>query len=151
MKSCCAWYASGEISRCSRELAVVTTLLESPQQRKGNVQCYVPRAPSRAKTSKLIGRRRQRPYSTCSIPSLVFCCNTDYKYFRYLFALFLGNDANFRMVRKKVSSEEADPTLSAGWSYFCEMTKYREHLAKYGDQKEVVSHWFMFCCTYTLI
>ncbi|KAF7969882.1 hypothetical protein HWV62_25675 [Athelia sp. TMB] len=58
---------------------------------------------------------------------------------QYLFALFLGNDANFRMVRKKVSSEEADPTLSAGWSYFCEMTKYRQHLAKYGDQKEVHS------------
>ncbi|KAF7977625.1 hypothetical protein HWV62_3024 [Athelia sp. TMB] len=58
---------------------------------------------------------------------------------QYLFALFLGNDANFRMVRKKVSSEAADPTLSEGWSYFCETTKYREHLAKYGDQKEVHS------------
>ncbi|KAF7967636.1 hypothetical protein HWV62_33617 [Athelia sp. TMB] len=58
---------------------------------------------------------------------------------RYLFALFLGNDANFRMVRKKVSSEAADPSLSEGWSYFCEMTKYRDHLAKYGDQKEVHS------------
>ncbi|KZP24407.1 hypothetical protein FIBSPDRAFT_1011668, partial [Athelia psychrophila] len=58
---------------------------------------------------------------------------------QYLFALFLGNDANFRMVRKRVSSEAADPTLSQGWSYFCEVTKYREHLAKYADQKEVKS------------
>ncbi|KAF7977149.1 hypothetical protein HWV62_4563 [Athelia sp. TMB] len=57
----------------------------------------------------------------------------------FLFSLFLGNDANFRMVRKKVSSEAADPTLSKGWSYFCEVTKYREHLATYGDQKEVHS------------
>lgn len=43
------------------------------------------------------------------------------------------------MVRMKVSSEAADPTFSAGLSYFCEMSKYREHLAKYGDQKEIVS------------
>lgn len=57
---------------------------------------------------------------------------------QWLFALFLGIDANFRMVRKKVSSEAADPTLSKGWSYFCEMTDYREHVAKYGNQKEVV-------------
>lgn len=42
------------------------------------------------------------------------------------------------MVRKMVSSEEADPTLSKGWSYFCEITKYREHVAKYGHQKDIV-------------
>lgn len=48
------------------------------------------------------------------------------------------------MVRKKVSSEQADPTLSNGWSYFCEMTKYREHIAKYGHQKDVVSVFFLF-------
>lgn len=65
--------------------------------------------------------------------------------FRWLFALFLGNDANFRMVRKKVSSEMADPTLSKGWSYFCEITKYREHVAKYGDQKEVVCFFPLLC------
>jgi hypothetical protein len=43
------------------------------------------------------------------------------------------------MVRKKVSSEAADPTLSPGWSFFGEVTKYYDHLAKYGDQVEVVS------------
>ncbi|KAF7972344.1 hypothetical protein HWV62_18114 [Athelia sp. TMB] len=58
---------------------------------------------------------------------------------RFLFGLFLAEDANFRMVRKKVSSEAADPTLSAGLSYFVEMSKYRQHLAGYGDQKEVHS------------
>lgn len=71
-----------------------------------------------------------------------FIHNANHVY-RFLFSLFLGNDANFRMVRKKVSSEAADPTLSKGWSYFCEVTKYREHLATYGDQKEVVSVYIM--------
>lgn len=42
------------------------------------------------------------------------------------------------MVRKKVSSEEADPTLSPGYSYFVETRKYNAHLAAIGDQKDVV-------------
>ncbi|KAF7967079.1 hypothetical protein HWV62_35917 [Athelia sp. TMB] len=58
---------------------------------------------------------------------------------RFIYELFLAADANFRMVRRKVSSESANPTLSPGLSYFCEMSKYREHLAKYGDQKETHS------------
>lgn len=56
----------------------------------------------------------------------------------WLFALFQGGDANFRMICKKVSSEGADPTLSPGLSYFVEITKYYEHLAQYGDQKDIV-------------
>jgi hypothetical protein len=57
----------------------------------------------------------------------------------WIFSLFFGIDANFRMVRKKVSSEVADPSLSCGWAYFVEMTKYYEHLAQYGDQVVEVS------------
>jgi hypothetical protein len=56
---------------------------------------------------------------------------------RFLYSLLLGADANFRMVRKKVSSEEADPTLSPGWSYYCEVTKYNEHLATGVEKEEV--------------
>jgi hypothetical protein len=37
------------------------------------------------------------------------------------------------MVHWKVSSENADPTLSPGWAYFCANTKYK------GDQKDTVS------------
>jgi hypothetical protein len=44
------------------------------------------------------------------------------------------------MVRKKVSSEAADPSLSHGWAIFSEVTKYYAHLAKYGDQPEEVSN-----------
>lgn len=58
---------------------------------------------------------------------------------RFLFAQFLTEDANFQMVRKKISSKEADPMMSAGLLYFAEIMKYRAHLATYGDQQEVVS------------
>ena len=59
----------------------------------------------------------------------------------WLFCLFLGADTNMQMVRKKVSSEDSDPTLSPGWSYFVETTKYKEHLANYQEQKETVSYY----------
>jgi hypothetical protein len=58
---------------------------------------------------------------------------------RWLYALMLGADANFQMVRKKVSSEEMDPSLSPGFLYFCEVTKYNKHLAT-GVEVEEVSH-----------
>jgi len=60
--------------------------------------------------------------------------------YRWLYARIHANDANFRMVRKKVSSEAADPSLSHGWAIFSEVTKYYAHLAKYGDQPEEVSN-----------
>jgi hypothetical protein len=63
---------------------------------------------------------------------------------QYLFAQFDANDANFRMVRKKVSSEAADPTLSHGWSFFCEVIKYNGHLATTGIQPEQVSFALLY-------
>ncbi|KAJ7222855.1 hypothetical protein B0H12DRAFT_1241055, partial [Mycena haematopus] len=48
---------------------------------------------------------------------------------RFLYALFLAMDANFRMRRKKVSSEEADPSLGDGWSFFVKLAPYYEYLA----------------------
>lgn len=59
--------------------------------------------------------------------------------FSWIYALFLAIDANFRLQRKKVSSDERDPGLSAGWAYFVEETLYKSHLANYGDQEEQVS------------
>lgn len=78
-----------------------------------------------------------REVSICCIT----VCGRLTNFSSWLFRLFLGADANMRMVRKKVSSEDADPTLSPGWSYFVEPKKYKEHLAKYQDQKETVSRY----------
>ncbi|KAJ7770736.1 hypothetical protein B0H16DRAFT_1306425 [Mycena metata] len=55
---------------------------------------------------------------------------------RFLYALFLALDANFRMRRKKVSSEEKDPSLGDGWSFYCEIAPYYSYLAKNWKQKQ---------------
>jgi hypothetical protein len=60
-------------------------------------------------------------------------------YFRFLYALFLAIDANFRLMRKDVSSEEKDPGLVRGWGFFGDVTKYMAHLEKHWDQKQEVS------------
>jgi hypothetical protein len=47
-------------------------------------------------------------------------------------------DANFRLKRKAVSSDAADPGLAEGWAYFVENQQYKSHLAQYGDQPQEV-------------
>ncbi|KAJ7769741.1 hypothetical protein B0H14DRAFT_3509403 [Mycena olivaceomarginata] len=54
----------------------------------------------------------------------------------FIFALFLALDANFRLQRKDVSTEERDPGLSQGWAFFGEVTKYMDHLARHWDQQQ---------------
>ncbi|KAJ7453515.1 hypothetical protein FB451DRAFT_1519932 [Mycena latifolia] len=54
----------------------------------------------------------------------------------FLYVLFLAIDANFRLKRKDVSSEEKDPGLANGWSFFGEVTAYMAHLDKHWDQKQ---------------
>ncbi|KAJ6530884.1 hypothetical protein DFH09DRAFT_1250330 [Mycena vulgaris] len=55
---------------------------------------------------------------------------------RFLYALFLALDANFRMRRKKVSSEEKDPSLGDGWSFYGAIAPYYTYLAKNWGQKQ---------------
>ncbi|KAJ7823221.1 hypothetical protein B0H14DRAFT_3470200 [Mycena olivaceomarginata] len=45
--------------------------------------------------------------------------------------LVLAIDANFRLMRKDVSSEEKDPGLVRGWGFFGDVTKYMAHLEKH--------------------
>ncbi|KAJ6448830.1 hypothetical protein C8R45DRAFT_1132718 [Mycena sanguinolenta] len=49
---------------------------------------------------------------------------------KFLYALFLAIDANFRMKRKQVSSEEADPGLNDGAAFFSEVKRYMEHKSR---------------------
>ncbi|KAG1809744.1 hypothetical protein EV424DRAFT_1473851 [Suillus variegatus] len=55
---------------------------------------------------------------------------------RWLFALFLGIDANFRMCRRNKSSEEVDPSLSKGWAYFVEESGFKRLLAEHAGQTQ---------------
>ncbi|KAJ7736186.1 hypothetical protein DFH07DRAFT_966910 [Mycena maculata] len=59
---------------------------------------------------------------------------------QFLYALFLAMDANFRLKRKDVSSEEKDPGLCKGWAFFCEVEKYMTHVTKNWCQKQARSH-----------
>ncbi|EMD32481.1 hypothetical protein CERSUDRAFT_58620 [Gelatoporia subvermispora B] len=52
---------------------------------------------------------------------------------RWLYQLFIAMDANFRLRRKAVSSDEKDPGLNHGYAYFVEEHAYKRHLAMYSD------------------
>ncbi|KAF9457802.1 hypothetical protein BDZ94DRAFT_1285142 [Collybia nuda] len=52
------------------------------------------------------------------------------------YTLFLAIDANFKLQRKRVSSEERDPSLGSGWAFFVDEGKYKEYLAANWDYKQ---------------
>lgn len=58
---------------------------------------------------------------------------------RWMYALFVGIDGNFRLKRKHVSSDEQDPGLSDGWAFVVNEKEYKEFLAKHWDYKQEVS------------
>ncbi|KAJ8596339.1 hypothetical protein M405DRAFT_702942, partial [Rhizopogon salebrosus TDB-379] len=55
---------------------------------------------------------------------------------RFLYSLFLYMDANFRLQNRMRSSNEKDPALGPGWSYFVNSDRYHEHIQKYISQEE---------------
>ncbi|KAG2115716.1 uncharacterized protein F5147DRAFT_743324 [Suillus discolor] len=55
---------------------------------------------------------------------------------RWLYALFVGIDANFRLKRKLVSSDIVDPGVSKGWSYFVEEKAYKSYLEDNKDRNQ---------------
>jgi hypothetical protein len=63
-------------------------------------------------------------------------------FLRYIRQLFLALDANFHLKRRNVSSEEADPSFSDGWSYFVSKLKYKAYLEAYSD---LIIQKVLFC------
>ncbi|KAJ7748905.1 hypothetical protein B0H16DRAFT_1847881 [Mycena metata] len=55
---------------------------------------------------------------------------------RFLYALFLALDANFRMKRKHVSSEEDDPSLGDGIAFYSCVAGYMKHLDEHWDDEQ---------------
>lgn len=49
----------------------------------------------------------------------------------WLYQLFIGIDANFRLKRYDISSDSIDPGLNRGCAYFVEETAYKAHLLAY--------------------
>ncbi|KAJ7248186.1 hypothetical protein B0H12DRAFT_1203131 [Mycena haematopus] len=60
--------------------------------------------------------------------------------YRYIYWLFLAQDANFRLSNRSVSSEAADPILGDGMGYFCKREGpdgYKAHIAKNANEREI--------------
>ncbi|KAF6743217.1 hypothetical protein DFP72DRAFT_1080520 [Ephemerocybe angulata] len=55
---------------------------------------------------------------------------------RWLYRLFLAIDGNFRLKRRKVSSDEKDPGLNGGWAFFVEEKAFREFIKLRWDEKQ---------------
>ncbi|KAG2104983.1 hypothetical protein BD769DRAFT_1612896 [Suillus cothurnatus] len=55
---------------------------------------------------------------------------------RWKYSLFLAIDANFRLARKNVSSDKADPGLNKGWAYFVEEDTFKKFLRDTGKQPQ---------------
>jgi len=53
---------------------------------------------------------------------------------RWLYRLFVGLDANFRLKRMNVSNQLRDPGLNHGYAYVVEDSRFRQHLCDYGDK-----------------
>ncbi|KAG6849215.1 hypothetical protein H0H93_010409 [Arthromyces matolae] len=59
---------------------------------------------------------------------------------QWLHALFVGIDANFRLKRKDVSSDECDPDLGRGFAYFVLEEPFKAYLDKFEDEVEPKSN-----------
>ncbi|KAG6372035.1 hypothetical protein JVT61DRAFT_8738 [Boletus reticuloceps] len=57
----------------------------------------------------------------------------------WIYTLFIAIDANFRLKRKTVSSNQADPGLNHGWAYFVEEGSYKKYLAQHASVLQEVS------------
>ncbi|KAF7797546.1 hypothetical protein EIP86_008746 [Pleurotus ostreatoroseus] len=56
---------------------------------------------------------------------------------KYIYNMLIAIDANFRLKRRAVSSNERDPALGSGWGYFVEDAPYYEHILQYADQEDI--------------
>ncbi|KAG2366572.1 hypothetical protein BDR07DRAFT_1449292 [Suillus spraguei] len=63
-------------------------------------------------------------------------CTVTLCMYGWLFALFLGIDANFQMCHCNKLSEEADLSLSNGWAYFMEESGFKRLLAEHAGQTQ---------------
>lgn len=57
----------------------------------------------------------------------------------WLYRIFLAMDANFRLRRKNVSSDEVDPSLNDGIGYVVAEAAYKDHLAAFDSMPALPS------------
>jgi hypothetical protein len=115
------------------------TLQGSLRRRKVNAWFSARRVLIQESTWLMDGKKLQSKNSTSVVYGNTQML-TSYGFFlRYLHTRFVALDANFRLKRKNVSSDQADPGLSRGWAYFVDEEKYKDHLNRYKHETEPVS------------
>ncbi|KAG1906246.1 uncharacterized protein F5891DRAFT_1125633 [Suillus fuscotomentosus] len=55
---------------------------------------------------------------------------------RWRYVLFLAIDANFRLKRKAISSDDRNPSLNSGWAYFVEERAYKQFLSEHSTERQ---------------
>ncbi|KAF8808428.1 hypothetical protein BYT27DRAFT_7210831 [Phlegmacium glaucopus] len=70
----------------------------------------------------------------CPIPGMNLPSNWKDQPKPWLYSLFVGLDANFRLKRMNVSSDERDPSLNHGYAYVVEETKFKKYLLEYNNK-----------------
>lgn len=58
-------------------------------------------------------------------------------YHRFLYALIIAIDANFRLANRIRSTDAANPGLHTGLAYFVENAAYKAHILQYATQEDV--------------
>lgn len=62
-------------------------------------------------------------------------------YRSWIYRLFVAIDGNFRLKRRKVSSDKRDPGLGHGWAFFVEESAFKEHLrVNWNHKQDVRTH-----------
>lgn len=64
-------------------------------------------------------------------------------YASWIYRLFLAIDGNFRLKRRKVSSDKRDPGLGHGWAFFVEEKAFKKHLTANWDHKQDVRRVYL--------
>lgn len=104
-------------------------------QRRANLPYCARLALNPISTLRRVGNQLQKTSSM--YPSIYHCSTWSPTICRWLYALFLAIDANFRMRRKIVSSDVADPGLNKGWAYIVNEVPYKAYLKDYKGKPEV--------------
>ncbi|KAJ7436461.1 hypothetical protein B0H11DRAFT_2256166 [Mycena galericulata] len=76
------------------------------------------------------------PYDGRNLPSN--WRDIDPKY-AFLFMLIVALDANFKLKNRIRANARDDPPLGAGWEYFVEPKRYKEHIKNYVPEKDISS------------
>lgn len=66
--------------------------------------------------------------------------------FRWLYTLFLAEDANFKQKAQLRSDTNKDPPLGPGWGTFVENMAYLEYVSQFAGRDEVGSSQWHYSC-----